>query len=50
MVSQPFTNSNSGLRAYELYEVRGREDGHDVEDLLLAEEDILGQKVRPKAA
>jgi len=37
-------------RAYELYLARGSGDGHDLEDWLLAEEDILGQKVRPKAA
>jgi len=36
-------------RAYELYEARGREDGHDLEDWLLAEEEIVEQ-VRPKAA
>jgi hypothetical protein len=36
-------------RAYELYEARGREDGHDIEDWLLAEEEIMEQ-VRPKAA
>ena len=37
-------------RAYELYEARGREDGHDLEDWLRAEEEIMEQKVRPKAA
>jgi len=37
-------------RAYELYEERGREDGHDVEDWLRAEEEIMEQKVRPMAA
>ena len=37
-------------RAYELYEAHGREDGHDVEDWLLAEEEIMEHKVRPKAA
>ena len=31
-------------RAYELYEARGREDGHDLEDWLKAEEEILQQK------
>jgi hypothetical protein len=29
------------LRAYELYELRGREDGHDVDDWLQAESDIV---------
>ena len=28
------------LRAYELYEERGREDGHELEDWLRAEEEI----------
>ena len=28
------------LRAYELYQQRGREDGHDVEDWLRAEEEV----------
>jgi hypothetical protein len=34
------------LRAYELYEARGREDGHEQEDWLRAEEEITGKKVR----
>jgi hypothetical protein len=38
------------LRAYELYEARGREDGHDVEDWLHAVEEITEEKVRPIAA
>jgi hypothetical protein len=37
-------------RAYELYEERGREDGHDVEDWLRAEKEIMEQKARPMAA
>jgi Protein of unknown function (DUF2934) len=37
-------------RAYELYEARGRDDGHEPEDWLRAEEEILEQEVRPKAA
>jgi hypothetical protein len=31
------------LRASELYEERGREDGHDVEDWLRAEAEITGR-------
>lgn len=31
-------------RAYQLYEQRGRQDGHDVEDWLEAEAEILGRK------
>jgi Protein of unknown function (DUF2934) len=33
------------LRAYELYEARGREDGHEQEDWLRAEEEITSKKV-----
>ena len=28
-------------RAYELYELRGREDGHDLDDWLLAESQLI---------
>jgi DUF2934 family protein len=37
-------------RAYELYEERGREDGHDLEDWLRAEELVTQQKTRTIAA
>ena len=37
-------------RAYELYEARGREDGHDLEDWLRAEEEITEKKARAVAA
>ncbi len=37
------------VRAYQLYESRGREDGHDVDDWLKAEEELL-QKTRGVAA
>jgi Protein of unknown function (DUF2934) len=37
-------------RAYELYEARGREDGHDIEDWLRAEEEITQKKAHPIAA
>ena len=37
-------------RAYALYEERGQEDGHAVEDWLRAEQEIMEQEVRPKAA
>ncbi len=33
-------------RAYELYEVRGREDGHDLEDWLRAEAEITAQAAK----
>jgi hypothetical protein len=38
------------LRAHELYEARGREDGHELEDWLRAEEEIVGKKFRTAAA
>ena len=37
-------------RANELDLARGREDGHDIEDWLLAKEEIAEQEVRPIAA
>ena len=33
-------------RAFELYQERGREDGHELDDWLLAEEEITSQKIR----
>ena len=38
------------LRAQELYEARGREDGHELDDWLRAEEEITGKQARPIAA
>ena len=37
-------------RAYELYEARGREEGHDLEDWLRAEEEITAKSERAVAA
>jgi Protein of unknown function (DUF2934) len=37
-------------RAYELYEARGREEGHDLEDWLEAEAEITGTAVTSAAA
>jgi hypothetical protein len=37
-------------RAYELYEAGGRQDGHEVDDWLRAEEAITGKKVRAVGA
>ena len=34
------------LRSYELYEARGRKDGHDLEDWLHAEEEITSEDTR----
>ncbi len=33
-------------RAYELYEQRGRQDGHDLEDWLRAEEEVTQKRSR----
>jgi hypothetical protein len=33
-------------RAFELYQERGRKDGHELDDWLLAEEEITTQKTR----
>ena len=37
------------LRAQELYEARGREDGHELDDWLRAEEEITSKKVKTAA-
>ena len=37
------------LRAYQLYEARGREDGHELDDWLRAEEEITSKKVKTAA-
>jgi hypothetical protein len=37
-------------RAYELYEQRGRDDGHETDDWLQAESDVTQQKTRLVAA
>ena len=38
------------IRAYELYEDRGREDGHDMEDWFEAEAEITGRTRTAEAA
>jgi len=37
-------------RAYELYEQRGRDDGHETDDWLQAESEVNQQKARSVAA
>jgi hypothetical protein len=39
------TDTEIARRAYDLYLARGREDGHDVEDWLLAERELNGSTV-----
>ena len=38
------------LRAYELYEARGRKDGHELDDWLRAEAEIMQKKAGTIAA
>jgi len=38
------------LRAYELYEARGRKDGHELDDWFRAEAEITRKKARTIAA
>lgn len=38
------TEESIHTRAYQIYEARGREDGHAIDDWLLAEAEILGKK------
>jgi hypothetical protein len=38
------------VRAYELYENRGREDGHDLDDWLTAEQEVRNRKTQTTAA
>ncbi len=38
------------LRGYELYEERGREDGHAEEDWLRAKEEVMRKKARTATA
>jgi hypothetical protein len=37
------------LRAYQLWEQRGRQEGHEVEDWLQAEAEVFGNKAQPSA-
>lgn len=51
-VSEPQNlEENVRLRAYQLYEARGREEGHELDDWLHAEEEITKEKkIHPVAA
>jgi hypothetical protein len=40
--NEPVTVEAIAMRAYELYEARGGEDGHDVEDWQQAEAELTG--------
>lgn len=43
-------NEQIRCRAYELYEQRGREDGHDLEDWLKAESEVAEKEAKAAAA
>ena len=45
--SQELTEDYIRQRAYQIYEQRGRENGHDVEDWLEAEAEVFGKKLAP---
>ena len=47
---EPPVEHQISLRAHELYEARGREDGHAMEDWLRAEEEITNKKAHTIAA
>jgi Protein of unknown function (DUF2934) len=44
--SVTITQEEIAQRAYALYEARGREDGHDLDDWLEAERELLEQRSR----
>jgi hypothetical protein len=50
MKSAPEVQEQIRRRAYELYEERGRYDGHDVEDWLQAESEMTKQEAKTAAA
>ncbi len=51
-ISDPHPNLQEEIRcrAYELYEQRGRQDGHDMEDWLRAEAEVTRSAVKAAAA
>ena len=48
--SHPNLEEEIRRRAYELYEARGREDGHDLDDWLGAEGEIMGTATKTAVA
>jgi Protein of unknown function (DUF2934) len=47
---QPDLEHQIRLRAYEIYEARGREDGHELEDWFRAKEEMTIKKFRTATA
>jgi hypothetical protein len=50
MKSAPELQEQIRRRAYELYEQRGRDDGHELDDWLQAESELTKQKAKTVAA
>jgi Protein of unknown function (DUF2934) len=50
VVTDPNLEEDIRRRAYELYEERGREDGHDLDDWLRAEAEITAKSAKTAAA
>jgi hypothetical protein len=49
IVTDPNLEEQIRRRAYALYEQRGREDGHDVDDWLRAEAELTAQTTKAAA-
>jgi hypothetical protein len=50
MKSEPELQEQIRHRAYELYEQRGRDDGHELDDWLQAESELTKPKAKTVAA
>jgi hypothetical protein len=50
MKSAPELQEQIRRRAYELYEQRGRDEGHELDDWLQAESEVTQQKAKTVAA
>lgn len=50
MVEPPGIEEEIRKRVYELFEARGRDEGHELEDWLRAEDEITGHKSGGAAA
>jgi hypothetical protein len=46
IVTDPKLEEEIRRRAYAFYEQRGREDGHDIDDWLRAEEELTAQAMK----
>jgi predicted small metal-binding protein len=48
--ASPELEARIRVRAYQLYELRGKQDGHELEDWFQAEAELAGQKARRAGA